>query len=206
MAQKIYNNMSAETDTGQDGRSAMRPPAERHRGIRHLTAKLPLLAHFDDRLGINMKIVSACLCGINCNYKGRSKPDKRVIGLVKSGKAIPICPEQLGGLATPRTPAEIRGGTGLDVLNGKAKVIDRNGRDVTQKFVNGAFEVLRIAKITGSTSAVLKARSPSCGFGRTYDGTFSGTSIDGDGVTAALLKRNGLKITTEEAYAQKAKR
>ncbi len=145
-----------------------------------------------------MKLVSACLCGINCNYKGGSKPDARIIELVKSGKAIPVCPEQLGGLPTPRTPAEINGGTGQDVLDGRAKVMTREGGDVTKEFLAGALEVLKIAKITNADEAILKARSPSCGHGRAYDGTFRGVLIDGDGVTAALLGRNGLRVLTEE--------
>jgi uncharacterized protein YbbK (DUF523 family) len=150
-----------------------------------------------------MKVVSACLCGINCNYKGESKPDKAIIELVRAGGAIPVCPEQLGGLATPRPGSEIRGGTGSDVLDGNANVINSRGKDVTNEFVKGAFEVLKLARITNATEAILKARSPSCSHGKVYDGNFSGVLIDGDGVTAALLRRNGIIVLTEEEYGKK---
>jgi len=145
-----------------------------------------------------MKIVSACLAGINCNYKGESKPNKKVIELVKKGEAIPICPEQLGGLPTPRIPQEIQGFSGEKVLDGECKVLNKNGEDVTQEFIKGAHETLRIVKIYNCKEAILKARSPSCGYGKTPDGTFSGKLINGNGVTAALLKRNGIKVYTEE--------
>ena len=143
-------------------------------------------------------MVSACLCGINCNYKAESKPVNTIIDLVKTKKAFPICPEQLGGLGTPRPPSEIKGGTGSDVLDGKAKVITSEGKDVTKEFVDGAFEVLKIAKLVNAKEAILKARSPSCGIGNIYDGTFRGSLIEGDGVTSALLKRNHIKVLTDE--------
>jgi uncharacterized protein YbbK (DUF523 family) len=127
-----------------------------------------------------------------------SKPDERVIELVRTGQAIPVCPEQLGGLPTPRTPAEIKGGTGADVLDGRAEVVNSKGDDVTGKFVRGAQEVLRIAQSVGATEAIMKARSPSCGCGEIADGTFSEKLINGDGVTSALLKRNHIAIITEE--------
>ncbi len=145
-----------------------------------------------------MKLVSACLCGINCNYKGESKPDKAIIELIMTGDAIPVCPEQFGGLATPRPPSEIRDGTGLDVLDGKAKVINSEGIDVTNEFMKGAFEVLKVAKIANATEAILKARSPSCGHGEVYDGSFGRVLIKGEGVTAALLRRNGITVLTED--------
>jgi uncharacterized protein YbbK (DUF523 family) len=151
-----------------------------------------------------VKLVSACLCGINCNYKGESKPDEGIIELVRTGNAIPVCPEQLGGLTTPRPPSEISGGTSLDVLDGKAKVVNNESKDVTNEFVKGAFEVLKIAMAANVTEAILKARSPSCGHGKIYDGTFHGILIDGDGVTAALLKRNGITVLTEEEYGNKS--
>jgi uncharacterized protein YbbK (DUF523 family) len=152
-----------------------------------------------------MKLVSACLCGINCNYKGKSKPIKKLIDLVKAGKAITICPEQLGGLPTPRPPAEINKGTGSDVLAGKSKVITCEDKDITKECVKGAFEVLKIAEKVNATEAILTVRSPSCGSGKIYDGTFSHTLKNGDGVTAALLKRNGLKIIIEGSYEKKQK-
>jgi len=137
-----------------------------------------------------MKIVSACLAGINCNYKGESKPNEKIIELVKKGEAIPVCPEQLGGLPTPRMAAEQK----------EDKVLTKDGKDVTQAFVKGANEVLRIANMYNCKEAILKARSPSCGCGQIYDGTFSGELIDGDGITAALLKRNVIKVYSEENF------
>jgi uncharacterized protein YbbK (DUF523 family) len=145
-----------------------------------------------------MKLVSACLLGINCNYKGEGKPNPKLIEEFKEGLLYPVCPEVLGRMKIPRPAAEISGGTGLDVIDGKAKVIDANGADVTKNFMDGAFAVLGIAKSVGAKEAVLKARSPSCGCAKIYDGTFSGNLIDGDGVTAALLKKNGVKVMTEE--------
>ncbi len=111
-----------------------------------------------------MIIVSACLCGINCKYDGGNNLDARVLKLLKEGKAIPVCPEQLGGLETPRDPHEIVNGNGLDVLGGKARVHwIRQNNDVTSKFIKGAYETLKIAEAVGANIAILKARSPSCG-------------------------------------------
>jgi len=135
-----------------------------------------------------MKIVSACLAGINCRWDGKSKPCKAVIDMVRDGRAIPVCPEQLGGLETPRIPAE-------RVNN---HVLRKNEEDVTEQFIRGANEALRIAKTAGCEQAVLKANSPSCGFGRTYDGTFSGTLTGRDGITGELFRKNGITVITEE--------
>lgn len=135
-----------------------------------------------------MKIVSACLCGIKSRWDGDSRPCDRVISLVKQGKAIPVCPEQLGGLSTPRPPAEQRG----------KKVITKEGRDVTEEFRRGAKEALKIALLAGCKVAILKSKSPSCGSGRIYDGSFSGTLIEGNGVFTELLKSKGIKVLTEE--------
>ena len=135
-----------------------------------------------------MKIVSACLAGINCRYDGTSRPHKKIMKLVKEGQAIPVCPEQLGGLSTPRAPAEMRGG----------RVITKNRVDVTSNFERGAQEVLRIAKLFDCKEAILKSNSPSCGCGEIPDGTFSGKLTKGNGVTAALLKLNGIEVKTEK--------
>jgi uncharacterized protein YbbK (DUF523 family) len=124
--------------------------------------------------------------------------------LVEKGEAIPVCPEQLGGLPTPRPAAEIKGGDGTQVLSGKAKVVNSEGEDVTQKFVKGASDVLVVAKDKNVTEAILKTRSPACGCGGIYDGTFSGRVKKGDGVAAALLKKHGIKVTTEEEFVRKA--
>ena len=145
-----------------------------------------------------MKLVSACLCGINCAWNGKSKVSPKILDLVKSGELIPVCPEQLGGLSTPRIPQEIQGGSGEDVLAGRCKVINKEGEDVTAKFMKGAEETLKIAKLTGSKEFIAKSKSPSCGCGTTYDGTFSGALIEGDGVTTALLKQNGIKVISNE--------
>jgi uncharacterized protein YbbK (DUF523 family) len=145
-----------------------------------------------------MKLVSACLMGIHCRFDGESSLDIDVQKLVKEGKAVPVCPEQMGGLSTPRLPAEIVGGDGEDVLDGKAKVINIEGEDVTDAFIRGAEEALRVAKSVSATEAILKERSPSCGSCVIYDGTFSGKKQAGNGVTAALLQRNGIKVVTEE--------
>lgn len=146
-----------------------------------------------------MILVSACLCGINCKYNGENNLDERVLKLLQEGKAIPVCPEQLGGQETPRLAHEIVDGDGELVLKGEAKILSPDGKeDVTKEFVKGATETLNIAKNIGAQYAILKARSPSCGFGKIYDGTFSGNKIDGNGVTAELLHKNGIKIFTEE--------
>jgi uncharacterized protein YbbK (DUF523 family) len=133
-------------------------------------------------------IVSMCLAGVPCNYKGETWPSPIVIDLVDQGRAIPVCPEQLGGLTTPRTPAEQIGG----------KVITKDGRDVTAEFKKGAQRTLLIAQQVGAEVAILKATSPSCGKGIVYDGTHSGTLIEGNGETAALLLQNGIQVLTEE--------
>lgn len=135
-----------------------------------------------------MKICSACLLGVKCRYDGKNALNRKVIDLLKTEILIPVCPEQLGGLPTPREPAEILGN----------KVITRSGQDVTEKFKRGAMETLKIAKLLGIREAVLKQGSPSCGCGKISDGTFSGKTIKGDGVTTALLKRHGIKIITED--------
>ncbi|MFH1364828.1 MAG: DUF523 domain-containing protein, partial [Candidatus Aenigmatarchaeota archaeon] len=111
-----------------------------------------------------MKLVSACLAGINCKYNGSSKPKEKIIEMVKNGEAIPVCPEQLGGLTTPRETAEQK----------NERVFTKDGKDVTTEFVKGANEGLKIAILAGCKEAILKARSPSCGSGKVYDGSFSG--------------------------------
>lgn len=148
-----------------------------------------------------MKLVSACLAGFSCRYDGRNlNRNAFVESLVQKGEAIPFCPEQMGGLPTPRQPAELCGGAGDAVLDGTARVVNRAGQDVTDAYLRGAQEALCACRRFGVTSALLKARSPSCGCGAVYDGTFSRTLRSGDGVTAALLRRNGIPVTTEEEF------
>ena len=146
-----------------------------------------------------MKLISACLVGIKCTWSGDDRyKNERAIEFAKVKVLIPICPEQLGGLPTPRAPQEIQGGTGEDVLNGECKVISKDGEDVTTGFIKGAEETLRIAKQFKVKEFIAKSRSPSCGCGQIYDGSFSGCLVEGDGVTTALLKRNGIRIILGE--------
>jgi len=142
-----------------------------------------------------MIIISACLVGINCKYNGKNNLAQWVKDLPQT--IVPVCPEQLGGLPTPRPPAEIILGDGSDVLDGKAKVITNTGKDVTKNFVTGADMTLKIARLVGAEKAILKSNSPSCGSCYIYDGSFTGKLGKGDGVTAALLKKNGIKVFTE---------
>lgn len=146
-----------------------------------------------------MKLISACLLGIKCAWDGQDnyKSDK-AIDFLNSETLMPVCPEQLGGLKTPRAPQEIQGGTGEDVLDGKCKVLNIDGEDVTQKFITGAEETLKIVRLFHIEEFIGKSKSPSCGCGQIYDGTFSQKLIGGDGVTTALLKRNGIRVVTEE--------
>lgn len=147
-----------------------------------------------------MILVSACLAGVNCKYNAQNNEAKEIIELVRDGKAVLVCPEQLGGLSTPRSACEILDGTGADVLDKKAKVGTHEGQDVTEQFIKGAEEVLKIAKLYGIKKAILKARSPSCSSSVIYDGTFSSQKKEGNGVTVALLKRNGIEIVDEESF------
>ena len=138
-----------------------------------------------------MKIlVSACLLGIDCKYNGKNNKNDKIIELLKDHELIPVCPEILGGLPTPRIPAEIH----------QNKVIAKDGKDVTKQYQKGAEETLKIAKLYNCHTAILKEKSPSCGCGKVYDGTFTGTLINGDGITARLLKEHGIKITGETTF------
>lgn len=149
-------------------------------------------------------LVSACLAGEACAYDGQARPCPAVMQLVRQGRAVPVCPEYLGGLPVPRPPAEIKDGSGRDVLAGRARVINWNGCDVTEAFVKGARAALEIARAQSIRAAILKSRSPSCGYRWIYDGTFTGKLRPGDGVTAALLLDAGFEIFTEsEAEAGK---
>lgn len=136
-----------------------------------------------------MYLVSACLAGFRCRYDGKVDPDESVVELVRTGKAVPVCPEQLGGLPCPRSACE---------RTASGRVIDRDGNDRTEAFETGAKEALRIARIYGCTHAILKAKSPSCGKGRIYDGTFKKALTEGIGVTAELLEKNGVAVEVRE--------
>lgn len=143
-------------------------------------------------------LVSACLLGINCKYNGKNNRNPEVLELSKEVNLIPVCPEQLGGLSTPRDRAEIEGGDGREVVEGKVGVFSEKGKEVTSCFVKGAWETLRIAQLLGVKEALLKSRSPSCGSSYIYDGSFTGNLKEGQGVTAALLKKNGFRVLSEE--------
>lgn len=150
-----------------------------------------------------MKLCSACLLGIKCRYDGKSNRNKKIIELSKKEVLIPVCPEQLGGLPTPRIGSGILGGDGNDVFLRKAKVLNRKKRDVTKNFVQGAKEVLRIAKRYNIKEAILKQGSPSCGHDLSFQWKKVGSrwincKRKGNGVTTALLKKNGIKVISEE--------
>ncbi|USK92852.1 DUF523 domain-containing protein [Rossellomorea marisflavi] len=145
-----------------------------------------------------MLVVSACLAGMKVRYNGTDCLEDVIGEMVRSGKAVTVCPEILGGFQTPREPAEIQGGTGEDVLDGTARVVDRSGADVTEQYIAGAIETLAICRKMGATDIVLKENSPSCGSSMIYNGGFSGEKIPGEGVTTALLKRNGIKVWSEK--------
>jgi len=152
-----------------------------------------------------MMIVSACLVGERCRYDGKGYdhyPDLR--RLVQEGKAIAVCPEELGGLSTPRPPAELQGGDGEAAWRGEARLTTNEGTDVTEAFLKGAEATARIAAECGATMAVLKARSPSCGCQGIYDGSFTGRIVPGMGVTAACLKELGLDVFSEENWERAA--
>lgn len=145
-----------------------------------------------------MIVVSACLVGINCKYDGENNDNDKVKEFLKDKQYVLICPEQLGGLTTPRKPSEINGLGGKEVLNGNAKVVSCENKDVTQNFIKGAEESLRIAKMFNCKQALLKEGSPSCGCNLIYDGTFKGKKISGMGVTAALFYENNIAIFSEK--------
>ncbi|MFH9299502.1 DUF523 domain-containing protein [Streptomyces sp. NPDC017520] len=139
-------------------------------------------------------LVSACLRGVPCRFDGRHKASRAVEEAVEGRSVVSFCPEVAGGLPTPRRPAELVGGDGHAVLDGTARVVEDTGRDVTAEFVDGARRALEAARHGGCTEALLMPRSPSCGRGVVYDGSFAGELVAGDGVTAALLERHGITV------------
>jgi uncharacterized protein YbbK (DUF523 family) len=155
-------------------------------------------------------IISACLLGVACNHEGRGSPRAVVDELAQRYRLIPVCPEVLGGLPTPRPAAELRGGDGAAVLAGDdadavspadaggARVVNVDGEDVTAAYRRGSDAAVAVARAVGATRAVLKARSPSCGTAGVYDGTFSRRLVPGRGVTAAALAAAGLAVGSEE--------
>lgn len=143
-----------------------------------------------------MYLISSCLCGVNCKYSGGNNLNEKCLDLLKEGKAILVCPEQLGGLPTPRLPAEIIG-KAENILRGMDKVITKNNIDVTNEFLNGAKETLKIAKLYKISKAILKEGSPSCGVNYVYDGSFTGEKIKGNGLTTEILIKNGIKVISD---------
>jgi uncharacterized protein YbbK (DUF523 family) len=144
-------------------------------------------------------LVSACLLGIDCKFNGGNNKIEDIGDLLKEEVVIPICPEQLGGLSTPRNPSEII------IKDGNKYVLDNKGNDLTANFIKGAEETLKIAKLYNIEEAVLKSNSPSCGLGLIYDGSFSGELTEGEGVTASYLIKNKVKVYNEFNYKEKLK-
>ena len=132
-------------------------------------------------------LISACLLGCRCRYDGASKPQPWLAALAERHELVPVCPEQMGGLATPRPPAERQGD----------RVVTKEGADVTAQYRRGAEEALRLCRLFHCQAALLKERSPSCGCGSVYDGTFTGVLTAGDGVTAELLRAEGVPVYGE---------
>jgi uncharacterized protein YbbK (DUF523 family) len=138
-------------------------------------------------------LVSACLIGIDCKYTGDNNRNEDVVEYLKDKEYVVVCPEQLGGLSTPRMPAEIV--KGRNKLN--KKVVTCKGDDVTENFIRGAYQTLKIAKNFGCTMAIFAERSPSCGVHEVYDGSFSSTKLPGIGVTTALLRESNIKVISD---------
>ena len=148
-------------------------------------------------------LVSRCLLGHRVRYDGgASGPFDQLQQWIAEGRVVPLCPEVAGGLPTPRAAAEIPGGQGVEVLDGSARVITTEGDDVSAEFLSGARQALALVQQHDIRIAVLKANSPSCGNLLTYDGTFSGVKVSGEGVTAALLSRHGVRVFNESQLAE----
>ena len=126
-----------------------------------------------------MYLISACLCGVNCKYNGLNNLNDKCLELLRKGEALLVCPEQLGGLNTPRIPSEILGNAKDIIELNKGKVINKEGKDVTKEFLKGAKETLKIAKEANIKKAILKESSPSCGRNFVYDGSFTGNVLAG---------------------------
>ncbi len=149
------------------------------------------------RCGEALILVSACLAGLACRYDGSGGGVPWVRNLVAKGKALPFCPEQLGGLPTPREAAEQRACPGEDL----PRIFSRSGEDLTEAYRRGAAEGLRLARLVKTPAAVLKERSPSCGVRCIYNGRFDGTLLAGEGMTARLFREAGITLFSEEEEA-----
>lgn len=144
-----------------------------------------------------MIVVSSCLAGLPVRYNGTDSLHEEIRRLVSEEKALALCPELLGGFVTPREPAEIVGGDGYDVLDGRAKVLEKSGQDVTAQYITGAQRTLQIVKEVQAKAVILKENSPSCGSALIYDGQFHNQRLAGCGVTTALLRRHGIEVISE---------
>jgi uncharacterized protein YbbK (DUF523 family) len=140
-------------------------------------------------------LVSACLVGVNCRFDGQNTLSRNVVSFLADKNYIPLCPEQLGGLPTPRPPCRFFGGDGRDVLLGTARLIDENGEDKTPFFLKGSHETITIAQLTGATHTLFKERSPSCGVREVYS---DGVKILGMGVTTAALVKHDISVISED--------
>jgi uncharacterized protein YbbK (DUF523 family) len=146
---------------------------------------------------MQMILVSACLAGINCRYGGGSCEDAAIKAMVQQGKAIPVCPEILGGLDVPRPACEL-----IRAADGSVRVVSKDGRDLTAAMVRGAKKTLAVAKALGVAKVIVKSRSPSCGYGLIYDGTFTGKLVSGNGLAVELLLKNKIKVYTENDFSR----
>ncbi|HAE86613.1 TPA: hypothetical protein DCG86_01170 [Candidatus Marinimicrobia bacterium] len=141
-------------------------------------------------------LISGCLAGLSCRYDGGSKPHLRLDDLKRRYDLIPVCPEQAGGLSTPRIPNELQV-SAAEILSRRGKVKNQAGEDCTEHFIRGATETLKVVRLLEIKKALLKDGSPSCGKNRVYDGTFNGKSIPGRGITAEILHHEGIDVYSE---------
>lgn len=151
-----------------------------------------------------MIVVSSCLAGLKVRYNGTDSLNDVILQLVAQNRAVTVCPELLGGFVTPREPAEIVGGDGRDVLEGRARVVEKSGRDVSGMYIQGAHRTLEKAREVGASMVVLKEYSPSCGSAMIYNGSFANEKVAGagSGVTTALLEREGIRVMSEETFLE----
>jgi uncharacterized protein YbbK (DUF523 family) len=133
-------------------------------------------------------VVSACLAGCKCRYDGNDNTNEHVQQLIREGRALPVCPEQLGGFPTPRTPFELKDG----------RAVSKDGEDITERMQIGVEEATKLVELAGCTKAILKSRSPSCGARIIYDGSFSGVKIEGNGLFAARMLSMGLEVSSTD--------
>jgi uncharacterized protein YbbK (DUF523 family) len=150
--------------------------------------------------GTGTILISSCLVGMNTTYHGGNNEHAVFVEMLQRGEVIPVCPEQLGGLPTPRQRSEIKDGDAQQVINGNGRVIHPDGQDITSLFMKGAQEVLMLAQLLKSQYIIFKENSPSCGVHAVYDGTFREGLITGSGVTTALLQSHGFKVYSDRDY------